>query len=144
MYHIHATGIMSENIGKRVSIYRKEECSTGQRMSLESVMYLKPDTRGNYKFNPRWEEGVWLGLRGESLVRIGTLEGVIKVRDPKRAGSTAEILDLAKFKALKGTPWEPTPCQGGVGPRARVALPAQGAAPPPCQKLKPRSSIDAV
>ncbi len=32
----------------------------------ENVWYLRANSVGKGKFKPRWEEGVWLGIRGES------------------------------------------------------------------------------
>ena len=51
----------------------------------ESVWYMKPGIKGKDKFERRWEEGIWLGVRHETgEVIMGTSEGVIKVRDVKR------------------------------------------------------------
>ena len=32
----------------------------------ECVWYLKPGTKGKYKWEERWGNGVWLGIRDES------------------------------------------------------------------------------
>merc|ERR1711951_343800 len=32
----------------------------------ETILYLKAGTQGRHKFVPRWEKGVWLGVRDES------------------------------------------------------------------------------
>ena len=46
----------------------------------ECVMYRPPDKKGKDKFEPRWMEGVWLGIADRSMEAIvGTSEGVIKV-----------------------------------------------------------------
>ena len=56
--------------------------------SRKEFLYLKPmglKERGRDKMEARWEEGIFLGLRMESLeVLVGTHKGVIKVRDIKR------------------------------------------------------------
>ena len=47
----------------------------------ENILYLKANSAGKSKFDARWLEGVWLGIRdesGESIV--GTPEGVVKRR----------------------------------------------------------------
>ena len=81
---------------------------------------MKPGSKGKYKFVPRWEEGIWLGLTDKSFeVIIGTSGGVIKVRDIKRKGEH-EQWDIAKFNALQGVPWEPIPGREGIELKTRV------------------------
>ena len=42
----------------------------------ECVMYRPPDKKGRDKFEPRWSEGVWLGIADRTMeVIIGTSEG---------------------------------------------------------------------
>ncbi len=51
----------------------------------ESVMYLAAASVGKDKFDVRWEDGVWLGIKmesGESIV--GTANGVAKASDFRR------------------------------------------------------------
>ena len=53
----------------------------------QCVMYMPPGIRGKDKFEPRWADGVWLGIvdrTNEGI--IGTEEGVIKMRDVNRKG----------------------------------------------------------
>ncbi len=51
----------------------------------EYVLHAPAMSAGKDKFDARWKEGVWLGIRmesGESL--IGTDEGVVKARVLRR------------------------------------------------------------
>ena len=51
----------------------------------ETVLYLKPGTKGIDKLAYRWEKGIWLGIMDESgEVIIGAELGVVKCRDFKR------------------------------------------------------------
>ena len=64
--------------------------------------------KGKQKFEPRWESGVWLGIRqesGESIV--GMKNGVIKVRSIRRKGIETERWDKEVYGALVGTPRQP-------------------------------------
>ena len=73
-------------------------------------MYLKPGTQGKYKFNPRWEKGIWLGVRDETAeIIIGTDSGAVKARDFKRIADKQERWSKEAVLGMKGTPWEPTP-----------------------------------
>ena len=90
----------------------------------ECVWYLKPGTKGKEKFAPRWENGVWLGVREESGEAIvGTSEGVIKVRSVRRKGIAAERWNREQFEAIVGTPWQPIPGRESDEIRPRVNLP---------------------
>ena len=75
----------------------------------ESIMYLKPGTRGTHKFDPRWECGCWLGVKSETgEIIVGTSEGVVKARDFKRRGSPAERwtrTQFCLFAAHRGSPF---------------------------------------
>ena len=52
-------------------------------------MYLKAGTAGKDKLLPRWEYGIWLGIRDESgEIIVGTPDGVVKARDFKRLPTT--------------------------------------------------------
>ena len=76
----------------------------------ENVWYLKAGTLGRYKFNNRWEEGVWLGITdesGESI--IGTPDGIVKAKYYKRKPISTERWNKDYFDKIKGTPWEPNP-----------------------------------
>jgi hypothetical protein len=80
----------------------------------ERVMYLKSDSAGKDKFNSRWEEGAYLGLRdesGESI--IGTKEGVIKGKDFRRMTEGKDRWNKDTFNSFNGVPWEPIPGQPG-------------------------------
>ncbi len=54
----------------------------------EGVLYIKAESVGKDKYNSRWEEGVFIGVREESgEIIIGTEKGVIKARAFRRRGS---------------------------------------------------------
>ena len=90
----------------------------------ECVMYKPPGSKGKDKFEPRWLEGVWLGIADRSLeVIIGTDKGVIKVRDVRRHGLEKDKWDIARFNNMKGVPWEPVPGREGIEIRAKVLMP---------------------
>ena len=47
----------------------------------ECVWYFKPGIKGKNKMEPRWESGIWLGIRDVSgEIIVGTAEGVLKAR----------------------------------------------------------------
>ena len=57
----------------------------------ESIMFLRAKSVGKEKFDSRWEDGIWLGIREESGENIiGTRDGVLKARSIKRRGTHAE------------------------------------------------------
>ena len=76
----------------------------------ESILYLKAGTQGKHKFVPRWEKGVWLGVRDESSdIIVGTDLGTVKARDFKRLADPLERWNKEAIMQMKGTPWEPIP-----------------------------------
>ncbi len=51
----------------------------------EGVLYIRAESVGKDKYNSRWEEGFFLGVREESgEIIVGTKEGVIKARAFRR------------------------------------------------------------
>ncbi len=73
-------------------------------------MYCRLDSVGQNKAEPRWEEGVWLGVKDTtSEAIIGTSNGVIKARDWKHQGTHQERWNAEVILSVKGTPWEPVP-----------------------------------
>ena len=67
----------------------------------ESVLFMKPMTLGRNKFEVRWDDGVWIGIRDESGEHlIGTPEGVIRVRTTRR-----------KMNQIDGMRWNSTACE---------------------------------
>ena len=69
---------------------------------------------GKDKFDVRWKEGVWLGIKaesGESL--IGTGEGVVKARDFRRKPENGGRWSKEDFDEFRGVPWEPYSGAGG-------------------------------
>lgn len=80
----------------------------------ECAMYLKAKSVGTDKFDSRWEEGVWLGIREESREHIvGTTEGVIKARTVSRREIDQEKWNNELFNQFQGTPWRPVPGRTG-------------------------------
>ena len=62
---------------------------------------------------PRWDTGIWLGIRDESgEVIIGTSKGVLKARSFRRKVIHNERWNFDTFSEMQGTPWEPIPGQG--------------------------------
>ena len=62
-------------------------------------------TAGRDKFDVRWQEGIWLGVRlesGESV--IGTNEGVVKARDFRRKSDENERWNVERFYQFVGVP----------------------------------------
>ena len=93
----------------------------------ECVLYSRPGSRGKDKLDPRWEEGIWLGVKdssGETI--IGTREGVVKVRDVKMKARKEDRWNVHQFNELTGTPWEPIPGRPGVEITTRVNIPDDG------------------
>ena len=84
---------------------------------------------GKDKFDARWKEGVWLGVRmesGESL--IGTDGGVVKARDFSRKAENGGRWSVTEFDKFVGVPWEPYPgAKGGFELRSKVRLPTEHA-----------------
>ncbi len=75
----------------------------------ECVLHAPAMSAGRDKFDARWKDGVWLGVRmesGESL--IGTSEGVVKARDLRciqaENGGRWRVGDFGKFA---GAHWRP-------------------------------------
>ncbi len=65
---------------------------------------------GKGKFDARWKEGVWFGVRvesGESL--IGTDDGVVKTRDFRGQAENGGRWSIADFDKFVGMPWGPYP-----------------------------------
>ena len=98
----------------------------------EQVLYLRAGSRGIDKFNTRWEDGVWLGVRDETgEIIIGTDQGVIKARDFKRRGSDQERWSAEAVLGIKGVPWEPVPGRAQDEVPVRVYLPQESEPPQP-------------
>ena len=117
-YHVYEDGNTGYKNWKGKP-FSKELVEFGQ-----CVMYLRPGSKGENKFEPRWEEGVWLGIADRTNeVIVGTKEGVIKARDIRRRGTKEEQWDLGKFNEFRGVPWEPVPGREGIEIKARINMP---------------------
>jgi hypothetical protein len=95
----------------------------------ECVLYAPAASAGKDKFDARWKEGVWLGVRmesGESL--IGTDGGVVKARDFRRKAENGGRWSVTEFDKFVGVPWEPYPgAKGGFELKSKVRLPTEHA-----------------
>ena len=104
-------------------------------------MYLKPESVGKDKAESRWEDGVYLGVRGESgELIIGTSSGVIKAKTFRRYGRDEDRWNLTRFGEFKGVPWEPIPGRKGYEFYTQVALPKDDRAVMEPQKVATLSS----
>ncbi len=68
----------------------------------ECVLHSPAMSAGKDKFDARWKEGVWLGVRlesGESL--IGTDEGVVTARD-FRTNRTRGKMERHRLRQVRG------------------------------------------
>ncbi len=94
----------------------------GERVSYAPEMSARKD-----KFDTRWREGVWLGVRVESgESSIGTNEGVVKTRDFRRKAENGGRWSVVDFDKVVGVPWEPYPrAKGGVELWSKVRLPVE-------------------
>jgi len=95
----------------------------------ENVWYLPANSVGKNKFETRWREGVWLGVRMESgEAIIGTSEGVLKARDFRRKPENGGRWNKDDFNKFVGVPWELYPgIKGSVEIRSKVRLPQEPA-----------------
>ena len=67
------------------------------------------ESGGQEKFEPRLEDGVYLGIEDRSGVsRVGTAHGVVKARDIRRKPASERWCAEA-LRMFTGTPWDPTP-----------------------------------
>ena len=90
----------------------------------ECILFLKAKSRGIDKFDSRWSEGVWLGIREESGEHlVGTVEGVIKARTVRRRPIQHERWNKQLFDSFQGVPWKPLPNQEGDTIRVRASIP---------------------
>ena len=72
----------------------------------EKIMWQPLDQLKQGSLNPRWIEGVWLGIRPRtSEVIVGTSKGVFKTRSFRRVPEN-ERWSADTIKALTGVPWK--------------------------------------
>ncbi len=92
-------------------------------------MYCPALSVGEDKFDARWKEGVWQGIKaeiGESVIR--TRDGVVKARDVRRKPENGGRWNREDFDTFRGVPWEPYPgAGGGCDVRSKVRLPVDPA-----------------
>ena len=116
---MHAASVVnrSRKDEQGISAYRRwkgREFTKPVAVFGECVLYAPAASAGKDKFDARWKEGVWLGLRmesGESLIR--TNEGVVKARDFRRKAENGGRWSVADFDKFVGVPWEPYPGANG-------------------------------
>ena len=86
---------------------------------------MQSRTLGRDKFDSRWREGVWPGVRLESGEPIiGTADGVVKAKDFRRKVILKDRWDKEMFSRFKGVPWEPVPGRSGeIELKCKVSLP---------------------
>ena len=79
------------------------------------------------KFDVRWVDGVWLGVKletGESI--IGTPEGAVKARAFRRKPENGGRWGNDGIDGCKGVPWEPyLGAGGGYEIKSKVRLPTE-------------------
>ena len=109
----------------------------------ESVMYLKPNSKGVDKLVCRWEKGVWLGVMDESgETIIGTSQGVVRCRDIKRISDVEDRWNAERVLEVQGTPWQTIPGRKGVHIPVKVPMPEESTAiPPPVEEGEPAVRI---
>ena len=92
----------------------------------ECIWYLKTKDGSRGKLDPRWDTGVFLGVREESNeVVVGTNEGVIKCRTFRRKGSQEERWNRDTILGIKGVPWQPNPRVNTFDIRSRIVVPVE-------------------
>lgn len=81
----------------------------------ECVRHLRAASVGKAKFDSRWEEGMFIGVRDESNeVLIGTSQEVVKAWTINRKGEEQERWNREQLVGMRGTPWEPIPGREGI------------------------------
>ena len=104
IHHVNQDGLTAYRKWKGKG-FRREVADFG-----ETVLYLKPGTKGRDKLKVRWEQGIWLGILDEiGEVVVGIAEGVINVRDIKRFSSEMESWSRERLEGVAGTPWQTVP-----------------------------------
>ena len=90
----------------------------------ETIMFLRAKSVGKDKFDSRWEQGVWLGIREESGEHIiGTKEGVLKARTIRRYSEATERWKTELFDNFRGVPWKPVPGREGDQITIKASIP---------------------
>jgi hypothetical protein len=90
-------------------------------------MHLPAASVGKNKFDVRWMDGVWLGIKLDSREPvIGTADGVVNARDFRRELEEGGRWSNDGIDGLNGVPWEPyTGAGGGVEIEPKVRLPLE-------------------
>lgn len=90
--------------------FRREIAEFGEKV----MMYRIPHLKGKEKFEVRWSDGTYLGIRDESgEVRIGTKEGIIKVRVIRRK-SGGRTMGSSRHPGLEGSSLGHEACRGSA------------------------------
>merc|ERR1712026_294122 len=89
----------------------------------ECIWCYVPGINCTQKMDPRWESGIWLGVRDESgEILVGTPGGVLKARSFMRKPESQQW-DYKEFASMQGVPWEPIPGHEGREIRSNVNIP---------------------
>ena len=76
----------------------------------------------NHKLEPRWESGIFLGVRLHTTEKIiGTPKGVVVVQSVRRKPDDQQW-NLQLLQSVTGTPWAPNPAKQKE-PREALELP---------------------
>ena len=88
----------------------------------ECIWYLKPQSAGVNKLDPRWEDGIYAGLRIESgEIYVMSESGVIKVKHYKQRPES-ERWNLEELDKGIGVPWEPIPGRAGIQVKSHFTI----------------------
>jgi len=88
----------------------------------ECVWFLKPQSVGKDKLDPRWEQALFVGMREESgEILMMNENGVIKVRTFMRKAEE-ERWNQEEFAMARGTPWEPIPGRSNIEVKSHFTM----------------------
>ena len=127
---IHASSVITRmrKDDEGFTAYRKWKGRPFNRPVAEfgkCVWYVPALTVGRDKFDVRWREGVWLGIRMESGENIiGTSDGVVKARDFRRKVVLKDRWDKEVFDKMCVVPWKPVPGESNdIELKCKIQLP---------------------
>ena len=84
--------------------------------------FLDYRVKTNHKLEPRWESGIFLGVRLHTTEKIvGTPKGVVVVQSVRRKPDDQQW-NLQLLQSITGTPWAPNPAKQKE-PREALELP---------------------
>ena len=87
------------------------------------MLYIWAESVGKDKYNSRWEEGVFVGIREESgEIFVGIEKGVTKARASRRKGNEKERWSTENVRSVGGISWEPISGREGIDIKSSVNL----------------------